>query len=129
MNELIYINENNLYTKYYISSDNRLMCQDKAGNENMILADISNEFDAISKDGVLHFVLQSSGGELLYLKKEDDTWRKFDILKSRRGIKRIHKIRLAKHQNKLCAFYIMEHNGQNLFVKHRFSTEKLYEEP
>ena len=105
------------------------MCQDKAGNENMILADISNEFDAISKGGVLHFVLQSSGGELLYLKKEDDTWRKFDILKSRRGIKRIHKIRLAKHQNKLCAFYIMEHNGQNLFVKHRFSTEKLYEEP
>lgn len=105
------------------------MCQDKSGSENMILADISNEFDAISKDGALHFVLQSSIGELLYLKKEDDTWIKYDILKSRRGIKRIHKIRLAKHQNKLCAFYIMEHNEQNLFVKHRFSTEKLYEEP
>lgn len=129
MSELIYVNENNFYTKYYISKDNRLMCQDKAGDENMILADISNEFDAIFKDGALHFVLQSSAGELLYLKKEDDTWRKFDILKSRRGIKRIQKIKLAKQQNKLCAFYIMEHNGQNLFVKHRFATENLYEEP
>ena len=127
--DLVYINENGIYIRYYIRDDGRLMCLKKNGEENMILPDVSDEFDAIQKDGCLHFIMQGTSGELIYLKKENDTWRKFDILKSRRGIKKIHSLRLLAGQNKLCAFYIMEHGGQNLFVKHRFSDDMLYEEP
>ena len=126
---MVYINENGGYAGYYIRDDGRLMCIKKNGEENMILPDVSDEFDAIEKDGCLHFIMQGTGGELIYLKKEEDIWRKYDILKSRRGIKKIHKLRLIASQNKLCAFYIMEHGGQNLFVKHRFSEDMLYEEP
>ncbi|MBQ6894620.1 MAG: hypothetical protein IJN40_03905 [Clostridia bacterium] len=126
---MIYIKEDEGFKRYYIRADGRLMCERKNGEEEIILSDISNEFDAAQQKGCLHFVLQGAGGEVIYLKKEDGTWRKFDILKSRKGIKKIHKIRLIASENKLCAFYIMEHNGQNLFVKHRFSTDSLYEEP
>lgn len=129
MSALVYINENGEYTRYYIRDDNRLMCMRKNGAENMILPDVSDEFDAIAKDGCLHFIMQGTGGELVYLKRENDTWRKYDILKSKRGIKKIHALRLIAIQNRLCAFYIMEHGGQNLFVKHRFTANMLYEEP
>jgi hypothetical protein len=127
--DMIYIKEDEGFKRYYIRADGRLMCERKNGEEEIILSDISNEFDAAVQNACLHFVLQGSGGEVIYLKKEDNTWRKFDILKSRKGIKKIHQIRLMASENKLCAFYIMEHNGQNLFVKHRFSTDSLYEEP
>lgn len=126
---LVYINENGGYNKFYIRDDNRLMCTKKNGEENMILPDVSDEFDAAINNGCLHFIMQGTGGELIYLKREEDIWRKFDILKSKRGIKKIHKLRLIASQNKLCAFYIMEHGGQNLFVKHRFTADMLYEEP
>ena len=126
---MIYIKENENFCKYYVRSDSRLICLEKDGTENVILSDISDEFDAVTDGERLHFVLQGSGGELIYLKKEMGTWKKYNILKSRRGIKKIHCLHLAEYENMLCAFYVMEHGGQKLFVKHRFSAESLYEEP
>lgn len=127
---MIYIKSGDIYLKYHVTDDNRLICTDKNGTESLILTDVSNEFDAY-KDmrGNTHFLLQGSSGELIYLKNEPDTWKKYSILKSRKGIKKIHSIRLIKNENYLCAFYIMEHDGNRLMIKHRFSENNLYEEP
>ncbi len=127
---MIYIKSGNIYLKYHVTDDGRLICTDKDGTESLILTDVSNEFDAY-KDlrGNTHFLLQGACGELIYLKNELETWKKYSILKSRKGIKRIHSIRLVKSGNYLCAFYIMEHDGNRLMIKHRFSEENLYEEP
>ncbi len=127
---MIYVKEDNSYLKYHITGDGRLICTEKNGTESVILYDISGEFDAaVSDDGSIHFVLQGLSGELIYLKKEDGTWKKYNIFKSRKGIRRIFGIRLVKSDNELCAFYIMEHTGKNLMVKHIFSQSELYREP
>lgn len=127
---MIYIKENNSYNKYHITNDGRLICTDKDGEESVILYDISGEFDAIvSDESNLHFVLQGLNGELIYLQRESGTWKKYNIFKSRRGLRRIYGIRLAISNGLLCAFYIMEYTGKNLMVKHVFSPSELYREP
>lgn len=127
---MIYIKEHNTYNKYHITDDGRLICTDKTGAESAILYDISGEFDAaISNEGNLHFVLQGLNGELIYLQRKNNTWKKYNIFKSRRGLRRIYGIRLAISKDLLCAFYIMEYTGKNLMVKHVFSPSELYMEP
>lgn len=127
---MIYIKEGNSYLKYHASGDGRLICTYNDGSESIILNDISNEFDAICESGGnLHFVLQGMDGELIYLNREDGTWKKYGIFKSRNRLKKIHGLRLRKSGETLCAFYIMEHGGNQLMVKHRFRTGNLYEEP
>ena len=127
---MIYINENGTYCKYFTSYDDKLICSDAKGDETSVLGNVSGEFDALcADDGSIHFILQGTGGELIYLLKENNTWKKYNIFKSRRGIKKINNIRLFKQGKYLCAFYIMEHGGKKLMVKHRFCKENLYEEP
>ncbi len=127
---MIYINKGNSYTKYYITRDGRLICMENDGTEQVLLYDVSDEFDAcISEDGNEHFIIQGLNGELIYLKKEKDTWKKYCIFKSRRGVKKISGIKLIQRDKFLCAFYIMEHTGRNLLIKHLFSAEDLYREP
>ena len=127
---MIFIKEDYEYHKYYVSDDARLICTDEKSNESMILADVSNEYDAISDtNGIIHFVMQGQNGELVYLKKENKQWKKYHIFKSKNGLKKLHNIVLKNSGNKLCAFYVMEHKGKKLLVRHRFSADKLYEEP
>ncbi len=127
---MIYINDGGVYSKYHTDDEGHLVCAKENGASSIILNDVSNEFDAIiTPSGELHFIIQGIGGELIYLKKICDTWKKYNIFKSRSGIKKIHKLSLDYSEGKLCAFYIMEHDGNHLMVKHRFKSEYLYEEP
>jgi len=127
---LIYIKENNQYSKYYLSDDGKLICRKKDNSECVILYGISGEFDGIVTDsGEIHFVLQTLSGEMIYLKKESDTWKKYTILKSRKGLQKITNIRLAASGENLCAFYIMNHQGKKLLVKHIFSENNMVIEP
>lgn len=127
---MIYINENDTYLKYYTSDDDRLICADSQGNEISVLENVSGEFDAVCADGKsIHFILQGTGGELIYLFKQNNNWKKYNLFKSRKGVKKISNIRLFNHGNYLCAFYIMDHNGKKLLIKHRFCLDNLYEEP
>lgn len=127
---MIYIKNDSEYLKYHVTDDGRLICSEKNGTESVILNDMSNEFDAFKDtDKTIHFVMQGADGELVYLKKENNTWKKYNIFKSRNGIKKIHSIKLIKKRNFLCAFYIMEHDRKRLMIKHRFSADNLYEEP
>jgi len=127
---LIYIKEDDKYLKYHTGIDTRLICTKDDGTETVILNDISGEFDAVcDKFGTVHFVLQGIEGDLIYLKKENNTWKKYNIFKSRKGLKKIHGLCLKISGEKLCAFYIMEHEANLLVVEHRFSLDNLYEEP
>ncbi len=127
---MIYINDGGSYSKYHTDDEGHLVCTKENGAVSIILNDVSDEFDAvITPDGELHFIIQGIGGELIYLKRINDTWKKYNIFKSRSGIKKIHSLTLSHCEGKLCAFYIMEHGGRLLMVKHRFKSENLYEEP
>lgn len=127
---MIYINDGGNYSTYHTDDEGHLVCTRDNGAVSIILNDVSNEFDAvITPSKELHFIIQGIDGELIYLKKADDTWKKYNIFKSRSGIKKIHRLTLDYCEEKLCAFYIMEHSGRLLMVKHRFRSEYLYEEP
>ena len=127
---MIYIKEGSTYFKYHLSDDNRLICTEKGKSEYAILHDISGEFDGIiTPDNNIHMILQNLSGDLLYLKKESETWKKFSILKTRKGIQKISCIRIASSENTLCAFYVISHQGKNLLVKHVFSCENMFAEP
>ncbi|MBR3934317.1 MAG: hypothetical protein IKJ68_10485 [Clostridia bacterium] len=127
---MIYIKESDSYFRYHTNETGKLICTSKDKSECIILHKISKEFDAvISTDEKIHFVLQGLDGELLYLKKEMNTWKKYSILKSRNGLQKISGIKLAVSGDILCAFYIINHLGKNLLVKHVFSVEDLFKEP
>ncbi len=116
--------------KYYVTNDGRLIFCRKDGTESVILYDVSKEFDAVITDeGHVHFVIQGLNGELIYLKSRKNTWEKFIILKSRKNVRKISGIKLAGKGKELCVFYVMEHTGKSLLVKHSFSEDNLYKEP
>lgn len=127
---LIYIKEGDTYHTYHISDDGRLISTSADGAESILLYDMSPEFDGIiTEDKIVHLVLQGVNGELIYLKKEQGTWRKYSIIKSKKGIQKISNLRLICHGATLCVFYVMSHKGKNLVVKHIFSEDDMHIEP
>lgn len=127
---MIYIKTNNSYLKYHVTRDGKFICTQADGSESVILYDVSDEFDGvISEDGREHFIIQGLNGELVYLNKENDTWKKYNIFKSRKGVRKISGIKLTLFRDMLCAFYIMEYTGKNLLIRHLFSVNDLYREP
>ena len=127
---MIYIKTNNSYLKYHVTRDGKFICTQADGSESVILYDVSDEFDGvISEDGREHFIIQGLNGELVYLNKENDTWKKYNIFKSRKGVRKISEIKLTLFRDMLCAFYIMEYTGKNLLIRHLFSVNDLYREP
>lgn len=127
---MIYIKEDDGYSKYHTNQDNKFICTVKGKSESVILHEVSGEFDGIiTPNKNVHFVLQGLDGELIYLKKEADTWKKYCLLKSRKAVQKISAIRLVCSKSEFCVFYVIGHQGKNLLVKHVFSLEDMAKEP
>lgn len=126
----LYIKQNDGYFKFYTDESARFMMVAPDMRESVILSDMSKEFDGIcTDDGSMHFLIQSDKGELLYLKHENGTWKKYNIFKNKDNVCKISNIKLTCSGNVMCAFYVIEHRERSMIAKHTFSASNLYVTP
>lgn len=126
----LYINQNHVYHSFDIDESGNFVQRTPDMKENIILTDMSREFDGIcNENGDMHFVLQSAKGELVYLKCENGTWKKYNIFKNKDGMCKISGIMLTYAASTMCVFYALEHGGRLLLAKHVFSSDNLYATP
>ncbi len=126
----LYINQKDGYHSFDTDENGNFVQRTPDMKENIILTGISHEFDGIcNENGDMHFLLQSAEGELVYLKCENGTWKKYNIFKNKDGVCKISGILLTYEGSVMCAFYALEHSGRLLLAKHVFSTANLYATP
>lgn len=126
----IYIKQADGYLKFYTDDTARFVMAAPDTKESVILHEMSDEYDGIcDDDGSLHFLIQSMQGELLYVRYENGTWKKYNIFKNKDNLRKISNIHLTYSGGLLCAFYTMEHSDKIMLVKHMFSASKLYVTP
>lgn len=126
----LYINQKHVSYSFDIDERGNFVQRIADAKENIILTDMSREFDGICNDeGDMHFVLQSAKGELVYLKCESGTWKKYNIFKNKDGVCKISGIMLTYNASTMCAFYTLEHGGKLLLAKHVFSPDNLFATP
>lgn len=110
---------------YAVDSGKRFTQTDKDGNRNIILENVSDVFDGLADRNLSkHFAIQTTDGSLLYLRHQNNEWKKYELLRSKSKVSTIKNIILAEGANLMCAFYCMEHNGKNLLICHRFSSSE-----
>lgn len=126
----LYINQKDGYHSFDTDESGNFVQRTPDMKENIILTDISHEFDGLcTENGDMHFLLQSAKGELVYLKCEGGTWKKYNIFKNKDGVCKISGILLTYAGSLMCAFYTLEHSGRILLAKHVFSSANLYATP
>ncbi len=126
----VFIKQSDGYYKFYTDSSKRFICVFPNKKENVLITDVTDEFDAVCTDnGVMHFLIQSAKGELIYLKFNSDVWTKYYIFKNKDNECKIKNISLTFSKNSLCAFYTIEHGGKFMLTKHKFSDKNLYMTP
>ncbi|MBE7050558.1 MAG: hypothetical protein E7394_07315 [Ruminococcaceae bacterium] len=96
-------------------------------NDSMIIMENAGcEFDGIcDKRGILHFLIQDNNGTLFYIRYDNKIWKKYNLLSSKEKKNSISHIHLLSSGNSLCAFYVMEHQGKFMLIKHMFSPDNL----
>ena len=115
---------------FYVDNRGYFIQSDSSNKESVLLDSMTKEFDGLcDENSDLHFLIQSAGGELIYLKYDNTAWRKYIIFRSREKNTAISNIHLVSHHDSLCAFYAMEHKGRILMIKHCFSLKSLYTTP
>lgn len=126
----LYINQKDGYHSFDTDESGNFVQRTPDMKENIILTGMSREFDGIcNENGDMHFLLQSAEGELVYLKCEDGTWKKYNIFKNKDGVCKISGILLTYEGSVMCAFYALEHSERILLAKHVFSPTNLYATP
>lgn len=127
---MLYLKSHNDISKYYVRSDNKFIVKKPGKGADIIIDEVTGEFDGVCpEDGSIHFLIQSTDGSLVYLKYENDSWRKYIIFKSKNNTCNISSIRLTYSEKKLCAFYALVHGEKTMLVRHIFSDKELYTVP
>ena len=102
----------------------QLCYQTDPGGREILLSDMSEEFDIITgADGCIHLAAQDIQGTLLYLCYDGKTWRKYPILHSKSGQQSMTQLRLFSDGSQIHAFYILQHHGRHMLVHHAFGTD------
>ncbi len=130
INISLYVKKENSYTKYCADKNGNLICSKSGTKDDIITDGITDEFDAVyDSDSFLHFFIQTVNGGMIYLKFDGSVWKKYTVFQSRYGRQKISKVRLTYTPKYLCAFYIMEHDGRYMLIKHIFNSGELTIEP
>lgn len=108
--------------RLFTCNQQRQLCyQTESGRREVLLPDISGEFDVITgADGCIHLTAQDIHGTLLYLCYDGETWRKYPILHNKSGEQSITQIHLLHDGSYIHAFYILQHQGRHMLVSHVF---------
>lgn len=103
----------------------------QTGSSPLIIMENSDcEFDGICDlNGVFHFIIQDIEGALFYIRYDNNVWKKYNLFTSKEKRKSISHICLSSNGKTLCAFYIMEHQGKFMLIKHIFSSDNLRTTP
>ena len=122
-------NDNNIQ-KYYVDELGRFLSQSKNKKSEIILENISNKLDMVyTNDDIMHFVLQDKNGSLIYLKYQNNIWKKYEIFNCIHKSERIYDLKLCVIHSILCAFYILETNSEKILVKHIFTSSDFNKVP
>ncbi len=127
---VVCVNKNGNQHKFYADDKKRFVELSWENKESVLLNDVSSEFDGVcTPDGNFHFLIQSTKGELIYLKMENNVWKKYSIFRNKDNECKIKNIKLNFSDSFLCAFYTIEHLEKTMLVKHIFSATNLYITP
>ena len=117
-------------TVYSIDTSGRFIQKDIHGNEIIILEAVTPVFDGLTDtDGVSHFAVQGADGSLMYLKSDENEWKKYVLFTSKNKSATITNIILKESNGRLCAFYCMNHGNKRLLVRHVFWADNPYATP
>jgi len=127
---IVCINKKDDEYKFSVNDKNKFTEISPDGKESILLHEVSDEYDGVcTSDGDFHFLIQSITGELIYLKSEQNVWRKYSIFKNKDNECKIKNIKLTFSDNALCAFYTIDHAGKIMLCKHIFGANNLYMTP
>lgn len=122
-------NSDTLYT-FEVDKNFRFILKEENGEDSVILENVTNEFDGIcDENGRMHFLIQSLDGSLIYIKHDNDTWKKYIVFKSKSKLAKMSNISLTWKKGILCGFYVIEYDNKYLLIKHIFSSSNLYATP
>ncbi|MBE7030609.1 MAG: hypothetical protein E7409_04170 [Ruminococcaceae bacterium] len=98
------------------------LCYRKDGEKPEILQqEMSDEFDLVTDgQGRFHLIAQDRNGCIIYLFYDRIAWRKYRVLASRNQTRSISCFKVFYINDKICAFYILEHNERAMLVHHIF---------
>ncbi len=120
------INSENVFSRFFTDEKSNFVMSSSEKQNILISGNAGYEFDGIcDEEGNFHFLLQDNEGNLLYIRYDKKVWKKYNLLSSKEKKASISKIILTSHKNMLCAFYIIEHNGRNMLIKHVFNKDNL----
>ena len=127
----VVLSEKNVKDKVFsINSLSELTVTSSGGREEVICKNSSVDFDVLAEEGdIISVLLVSLNGSLVYLRYVLGEWKKYILLDSRSGGKKINSIKLIKLNGRIHAFYCIEYEDRMMLVHHISEDDVFSREP
>lgn len=126
----IIVSEKNAKDKIFSVNSNELTVVTHGGKPEILCKNVSSDFDVVAENGgAVSVMIVSLNGSLIYLRYVLGEWKKYTVLDSRGGGKRINGVKLVKLNGRIHAFYCIEYERRMMLVHHISEGNEFVREP
>ena len=113
-----------------VNSLNELLYSVKGEKTDIIYKNVSADFDVIAEEsGAISILAVTLSGSLVFFKFLNGEWKKYTVLDSRSGGKKINAVKMLKINGRIHAFYCISYDGRMMLIHHIFEGTDFSREP